>query len=402
MSASIPTSAKASSTSEQPVALLHVCTVGITARAFLLPSLQRLQDDGYDVWLACTDDADARFVAGHGIPFFPVTISRRISPRDLIAILRLYRFIRRRRFLIVNTHTSKGGFVGRAAAWLARVPCIIYTAHGYTVYAFQPRLVQWFYTLLDNWIGRRTTLFISVTERVKESLLALGSARTDNIICVHNGIDFNRFSRASIPPERRAELREEWHCDDATVVIGCAARLVPDKGLDVLLHAVARAHTVYPALRLVIAGEGELQPQLERLTAQLDLTAVVQFLGWREDVPTLMTGFDMFCLPTLREGFGYVFLEAQAMGVPVVATAIEPLTETMRAGITAVLVPPNDVERLADELARLARNPEERHRLAVNAEKHVRAHFDQEQQLQQLAAVYRGCVTHYGPGAHTG
>ncbi len=154
MSASIPTSAKASSTSERRVALLQVCTVGITARAFLLPLLQRLQRDGYDVWLACTDDADARWVAGHGIPFFPVTISRRISPRDLCAIVRLYRFIRQRRFLIVNTHTSKGGFVGRVAAWLARVPCIIYTAHGYTVHAFQPRLVQWFYTLLDNWIGQ--------------------------------------------------------------------------------------------------------------------------------------------------------------------------------------------------------------------------------------------------------
>jgi glycosyltransferase involved in cell wall biosynthesis len=94
----------------------------------------------------------------------------------------------------------------------------------------------------------------------------------------------------------------------------------------------------------------------------------------------------------MREGFGYVFLEAQAMGVPVVATAIEPLTETMAQGETALLVAPHDGTHLADALTRLVHDPAERRRLGANGAARVRRLFDQRRQLDQLAAVYRQCV----------
>jgi glycosyltransferase involved in cell wall biosynthesis len=372
--------------------VLHVCTVGITARAFLLPILQRMRADGYAVWLACSDDADARAVAQQGIPFFPVHISRSISPTDILAVWRLYRFMRRMRFALVNTHTSKGGFVGRLAAHLARVPCIIYTAHGYTVHAAQPRLVQAFYRVLDNWIGKRTHLFISVTERVKNAIIELGSARPDNSISVYNGIDFARFAPERISPARIAEQRDAWGCTADAVVIGCASRLVPDKGLDVLLDAFARVAPHAPEALLVIAGDGPLHAALQHQADMLGVAARVRFIGWQEDVPALMAAFDLFCLPTMREGFGYVFLEAQAMGVPVVATAIEPLTETMAQGETALLVAPHDGTHLADALTRLVHDPAERRRLGANGAARVRRLFDQRRQLDQLAAVYRQCV----------
>jgi glycosyltransferase involved in cell wall biosynthesis len=372
--------------------VLHVCTVGITARAFLLPILQRMRADGYAVWLACSDDADARAVAQQGIPFFPVRISRSISPTDILAVWRLYRFMRRMRFALVNTHTSKGGFVGRLAAHLARVPCIIYTAHGYTVHAAQPRLVQAFYRVLDNWIGKRTHLFISVTERVKNAIIELGSARPDNSISVYNGIDFTRFAPERISPARIAEQRDAWGCHPDTIVIGCASRLVPDKGLDVLLDAFARVAPHAPEALLVIAGDGPLHAALQHQADMLGVAARVRFIGWQEDMPALMAAFDLFCLPTMREGFGYVFLEAQAMGVPVVATAIEPLTETMAQGETALLVAPHDGTHLADALTRLVHDPAERRRLGANGAARVRRLFDQRRQLDQLAAVYRQCV----------
>ena len=107
-----------STRSHTHISVLHVCTVGITARVFLIPLLATLQDCGYEVTLACSPDDDARHLSAHGIPHVPVSISRSIHPSDIIAVIRLYRYIRRQRCTIVHTHTSKAGFIGRVGTLL--------------------------------------------------------------------------------------------------------------------------------------------------------------------------------------------------------------------------------------------------------------------------------------------
>ncbi len=175
--------------SDSKCSVLHVCTVGITARVFLVPVFKRLQAERYDIAFSCTDDADARFVENQNIPYFPVKISRKISFSDLFAAIRLYRFIKREKFQIVNTHTAKAGFVGRFAAWLAGVPCIIHTAHGLTVHEFQNKWLSLFYSFLERWIARRTNFFIAVTEKVKKELINQEIAPENRITVIHNGIE---------------------------------------------------------------------------------------------------------------------------------------------------------------------------------------------------------------------
>ena len=118
------------------IKVLHICTVGITARVFLLPIFKRLQQEGYDVTFICTDDEDARFVEAQGIRFFPVKIRREISITDILSTFKIYKYIRQNKFQLVNTHTAKAGFVGRTAAWLARVKYIIHTSHGLVVHEY--------------------------------------------------------------------------------------------------------------------------------------------------------------------------------------------------------------------------------------------------------------------------
>ena len=389
MSASTATRGKALSTSDRPVRVLHVCTIGITARVFLLPVLKRLQAEGYDVCFACRDDEDARFVAGHGLPFFPVYISRSISPMDAVAVFRLWHLIRRRGFHVVHTHTTKAGFVARLAAWLAGVPYIFCTQHGYAVHAYQPRFVRAVYTALERWIGRRTDQYIAVTDRVRAYLIELGMARLDNTQRIYNGLDFSRFNRADITREACAAVRASWGCSQDSIVTGAISRLVRDKGLEDLLDAFAQVHARHSHAVLVIAGSGELMEPLQQHAQRLGIAGAVRFIGWQQDVPKVLSCLDVFCLPTLREGFGYAFLEAQAMGVPVVATRIEPLTETMLDGETALLVPVQAPGELAAALSRLIADPALRSRLGANGCSRVHALFDQQIQLDETVEFYR-------------
>ena len=370
--------------------VLHVTTVGVTARVFLLPLLSRLQQEDYDVQLACTPDEDAAVVAGKGIPFFPCRISRVIAPADIAAVMRLRRFIRRENFQLVHTHTAKAGFVGRLAAWLAGVPCIVHTYHGMPIHPYQPRIVSWFYTRLERWVGRRTTHFIAVTDKIAADIVRLGISDENRVTRIYNGLDFARFTPA--PGVERRQLRQQWEIPDDALVIGTVSRLVPHKGLEDLLDTFARVLKTHASAVLVVAGAGELRNQLGQRAQQLGIAAHIKWLGWQDNVPRALTGFDVFCLPTLREGFGYVFLEAQAAGVPVVATRIDPLTETMREGETALLVEPHDPEALAAALRLLLNDPALRSRLADKAGERVHACFDQRTQLDEIMRLYAACL----------
>jgi len=373
---------------EGQLRILHVCAVGITARAFLLPVLRQLRADGHEVWLVCSDDADARYVAAQGIPYFAVRISRRISVWDIVSVLRLCRFICERRFHVVTGHTSKGAFVGRLAAWLARVPYIIYTVHGYLIHE-QWKPVRMTYAAVERWLGRRTTLFVTVTKRVRDYLIEHGIAPAEAIVTIYNGIDVERFKRENIAAERRSELLTAWEVPAGAVVVGTLSRLVEGKGLEDLVRAFAKVHARCKNTVLVIGGDGELRSMLEYQVERAGIGEAVRFIGWQEDVPAALSCFDVFCLPTLREGFGYVFLEAQAMGVAVVGTRIEPLTETMEDQETALLVRPRDEEELAAALERCVRDEGLRERLARNGRERVQERFSLARQLAEVSRLYR-------------
>ena len=369
--------------SSKKIKVLHVCTVGITARAFLLPIFKKLREEGYDLTFACTDDADARYVEAQGIPFFPVKISRKISITDFFATFKLFKFISKNKFEIVNTHTAKAGFVGRTAAWLARVPIIIHTAHGLVVHEYLSSVKKFIYKFLERWIGKKTRKFIVVTDKVGEELIKAGIASKDKIRRIYNGIDVKKFEAAKDISKK--ELRKNFNEED--IIVGTISRLVPDKGLEKLIAAFASIEIKNS--KLVIAGDGPLKNSLIHLAEKLEIKNNVSFIGWQNDVPKTLASFDIFCLPTLREGFGYVFLEAQAAGVPVIATKIEPLTETMRDGESALLVSPDSEKEIAEAIKRVIKDEELRLNLIANGRKNVSDNFSQKKQLEEISKFYK-------------
>ena len=297
--------------------------------AFIQPIARHLREQGHSVTLCCSEESGE---AGHsfvdqlqqeGFPVFVLPMQRTISPwADLKAIITLYRYLRRHRVDVLHTQTAKAGFIGRLAAWLARVPVVVYTAHAWPFHAYLPPWKQDGYAWLERLAARWCQRIVVDSYAVEERGLQFKVAPASKIRVIPLGVDTNRFApRAVAHP----------------LTVGCVTRLVEDKGLDLFLRTVALLRAQFPSLRVLIVGDGPLRAHVLELSDQLGLWPGPVLVGYSTDVPMWLAQMDVFLLPSKREGFGVAYAEAMAMEVPVVALDIPPLNELIVLG-TGVLV----------------------------------------------------------------
>jgi glycosyltransferase involved in cell wall biosynthesis len=363
--------------------ILEMSTESSVQVAFILPLAQHLRKQGHQVVLACADDpgeAGQSFVEllrrqGFEVQILP--IRRHISPfLDLWSVLKLYRYLRQRRFDVVHVRTAKAGMIGRLAARLARVPVIVYTAHAFP---FHEYLSPWrirLYALLEQFAARLCDVIAVDSECVRARGLACKVATPDRIRVIPMGIDTERFDPAKYRAKRES-IRVELGLAPGSTVIGAVARFVPDKGLDTLLHAVSMLGKKFPQLQCLLVGDGPLREELGNLSGRLGLDHQVVFAGYRTDIPRLLAAMDLFMLPTHREGFGVAFAEAMSMEVPVIVSRISPITEIIVDGRTGVLAEVGDPEAFARAAAPLLEHPELRQRMGQAGRRHVIERFEQ-------------------------
>ncbi len=209
-------------------------------------------------------------------------------------------------------------------------------------------------------------------------------ARPGKVRCIYNGVDPARFRPSAPPPGLRATLG----LPEGALVVGSVGRFVAYKGYDRLLEAARLVHDRRPDVHWLLVGDGELRPALEAQCRQLDLKEVVHFLGWREDVPALLTLSDVFVLPSLGEHFGRVLIEAMATARPVVATAAGGVPEIVRDGETGLLVPPADAAALARATLDLLADPARAARLGAAGRRRVETEFGLARHVAAIEALY--------------
>lgn len=327
---------------------------------------------------------------------------RRPSPvRDLLALLRLYWIIRRGRFDLVHTHTSKAGFLGRTAARLAGVPRLVHTPHGDIFTGYSGRTLTTLFILLERWAATFTDRIIGLTDQESHAHLERKIGQPGQYVSIPSGIDIERFRRPLSPthPSRLSPVQEEgWSRGELpgdiepvsshTRIIGSVGRLEPVKGHAYLLEAFATVASHFPQLLLVLVGDGPLRTALQGLAARLGIASRVRFLGWREDVPALLHAFDLFAFPSLNEGMGRGLVEAMAAGLPIVAFRAGGIPEVLGEGEAGLLVEAGNAAALAHGIARLLRDPGLRSRLRTAAQ--ARAdYYSIETMLAKIAALYR-------------
>jgi glycosyltransferase involved in cell wall biosynthesis len=245
--------------------------------------------------------------------------------------------------------------------------------------------------MFHRWAGRRLApsidLHMTHSRGIHDSVLRAYARRPRRVECVSLGIDLARFDRALASPERVAGYRQ-----GAGRVVGTIGRLVPQKAIHVLLDATPALLQDDPATRVLVVGDGPLRGALEAQARRLGIAHAVEFAGYQEDVVSAYAAMDVFVLPSRDEGFGLVFLEAMAVGVPVIGTRVIGSEDAVEDGTTGLLVPYADAPALAQAVRRLFDDAELRCRLRDTAAERVQRSCSREQFAKQVEAVYRGLM----------
>jgi glycosyltransferase involved in cell wall biosynthesis/SAM-dependent methyltransferase len=308
------------------------------------------------------------------------------SPRhDLKALWNIHRFIRRGKFHIVHTHTSKAGFIGRLAARLARAPVIVHSTHGHVFYGYFGKLKTKMFIVLEKISARYTDKVLCLTPLEIEDHIKLGIGRRALFDVMESGVPIERFVR---PEREREAVRREIGVPADAPAICVIARLDPVKGVRYAIEALAQLDGIAPAPHLILAGDGPERAALEALAAAGGLRDRVHFLGLRRDVPDILHACDVFMLPSLNEGYGKAIVEAMSAGLPVVASNVGGVPFLVKDGVTGLLVPAAAPESLAAAARKIISSPELAERLACTAKKSVSEDLGVPAMLRKLENIY--------------
>lgn len=358
------------------------------AQKVVLMTLDRLPGDRYQTILVSGPegllDDHVRAVEGLDVRFIP-TLVREIRPlKDLGALIALWRLFRAERPDIVHTHSSKAGILGRWAAWLAGVPRIFHTAHGFGFHDYQGRLAFAFYVWLERLSGLITDQAVMVSRANADRAERLGIVRPGEWILCRDSVAVGEFSKDG---PRRMRLRE-WGVPEDRTVVGMVACFKPQKSPVDFIDVAAEVVGKNPAVHFVMAGDGELRGEVEARIRERGLGEHVTLVGWQRDMPEVYRNLDVFVLTSLWEGQPCVFAEAMASGLPIVATRADGAREAITEGVTGFVCELRDVGQIADRVLRLAADPELRRTMGQRGRERV-GEFDIDVSVARLEAAYR-------------
>lgn len=316
-----------------------------------------------------------------GFKLHPLKLSRGIHPFEFVeTIYRLYRLMRRQNFDLVHVHGSEAGILARVAAWLARIPVVVVELHGYANRDPNSILERTVYRWIEAALNPITDAYVAVSAHVARQWVARGICNPQRIQVIHHALALDEF------PDRPPVTRPGRAAENP--VVGTVCLLEARKGLHCLVEAMPAVIQRVPGVRFAVVGEGPLKPWMVARATELGILKHIDFLGWRSDVPELMWQFDVFALPSRRESFGLVFLEAMASRCPIVATQVDGIPEVVSDGHTGTLVEPDNPRALATAIVDLLNNHNMADQFAIAGRCRVETHFNSERLAREYNTLY--------------
>jgi len=355
--------------------LIHHLRMG-GAETLLGELLPRLTSAGFDVHVGCLDDRGPLFnvlrergIAGH-------FIGRRRG-FDPLAVGRLSRLLHDLRIDILNTHSFSAGLWGRVAAILARTPHVVTTVH--TVAGWSQPLKQ---RIGNRLLQPFTDRIVAVSESVRRSLIRQGLPR-DAIQIIHNGICIERFRRSTSVAGDRKRLG----LNPDGPLVGMIGRCSPEKGGADWVRMMAYLARRDASVQGVLVGNGPEQASWQALATTEGVADRIRFVGIKTDIVPWLAVMDVLVCPSIQEAFGIAALEAQAAGVPVVATSVDGFLEALHDGEDALMVESGNAAGMAGAVQSLLASNDLASKLADGGRRNV-GRFGIDKTAQQYAEIY--------------
>ncbi|MBI4309297.1 MAG: glycosyltransferase family 4 protein [Candidatus Omnitrophica bacterium] len=351
----------------------HLNTGGIST--YLLNLSRGLARKGHQVWVACGDGNCVELLKRNGVHHvrMDIRVKSEAHPKIFFALPAMVRMIKTEKIDLIHANTRVTQVMAALAARLTGKP-FVSTCHGF----FNPRR---FRRMFPCW-GKGV---IAISHGVREHLIKDFHLLPSSVRLIPNGIDLDQFAMAGA--RRRQELRRQWKSQGHPIV-GIIARLSGVKGIDVLINAMPAVLAQFPRAKLWIVGEGPQLNDLRNLVETKGLSTAVRFEPVINRSADILPIFDVFVMPSLQEGLGLSVMEAQAAGIPVVASDVGGLPDLIEDGKTGLLAPPGNSDALAQKIIMMLKGPQRASAMAAAAKEQVAAKFSLEQMTSETVNFY--------------
>lgn len=330
-----------------------------------------------------------------GVKCLSINIPRSISPwRDFLALYRLFIFFKYQNTQIAHSTTPKAGLLTALAAFFAGVPLRLHTFTGQP-WVDMKGTKRWLTRASDSLIGLLNTRCYTDSASQKQFLIDQGIVNPSRLFCIGAGslagVDVQRFDSSRFSQDQRELIRKSLGISDDVPVLLFVGRITVDKGVCELLEAFQRLKAIGSDAHLVLVGPIDTESGVEGSTLLKEINHLfgVHVIGYTDSPESYLSISDILCLPSYREGFGTVVIEAAAMGVPTIGTQIYGLSDAVVHGVTGLLVPPRNVEELVNALIKLLTDDFLRRRLGEAARQRALNLFDSRKINSQMIEEYQ-------------
>jgi len=357
-----------------------------------IATVRGLDSSRFDALLVCGEGGyfDSEVRADKNVKaVFLDSLVREVSPlRDILATLELWKIFQSERPLVVHTHSSKAGILGRIAAALAGVPVVVHTYHGFGFHDRQNPLVKFVYVSLERLCARLTTrlVYVSIANAQYAERQKLGPAQGATII--RSGVRLSDFP-AKVDA---AKLKMSAGIGMHKPVVVSIGNLKPQKNAGDFVAAAAKVSQKFPDARFVFIGDGPQRRALEARAFSLGLEGKIMFLGWRKDAAQWLAASDVFAMTSLWEGLPRALVEALRTGLPSVCYATDGVVDVLRDGENGFVVPAGDVGAFAERLELLLGDAALRRRLGAAAAASIGPEFDLDGMVRAQETLYESLL----------
>ena len=375
--------------------LLHVVNIYFTIPYFLGEQFSYFQDKGYNIYIICSPSSEIeRYSKLHKFSYCEIPILRKISlMQDVKAVLKICRYIKRKKIDVVTGHTPKGALLAMISAYIMQVSIRIYFRHG-LVYETSKGFKRFLLISMDRLAAKLATKIVcvspSVCKRSIEDKLNLASKQILLSRGTCNGIDVSRFDRQNVQSETVRDLKDKLGLPEKCFVIGFIGRLVRDKGIIELVQAFALLRQKYSDMRLLLVGMLEERDALPKtIVEDIRENPAIITTGYIENsiIENYYALMDVFVLPSYREGFPTSVLEASSMGIPVITTKATGCIDSIIEEKTGVFVS-HDAGCLATAIETLYGDKDLRLQYGKNGRKLVEDNFEQHIIWKEIEKLY--------------